>query len=507
LGKKQGGFSHNNIMKSMKTITGTELFTQNILYVKIYRFIINSYFFNQRYRLAIPQELNADFIVLLLNDFFPGLVFVPKNSGDITIANYITQKHGKWTLDVNALSKSKEKIFSSLFPENISGWNEAEARKKYGCADLIRFFIDTENDAFSSEFSKSGKSAMNRGESIPKRFFDELDYSGKPVWQDWDFSALVIHKMRRRPPNIYEAFGYYAHRRYTLMGFGASHGNSDDELLKSGTGTLNNTICEKIPETADWGVDRLTPFFEMIQETLESVPADSSIYVPTALDVFIKQLKMKISNLYKNHGYEEETYSAADRKTINNHIRKAKKYAADRKILYELRNVQLTGTYREKINLLHSIVLSKLPAQYYSQRERDIIHGLFLKQHRRVSLDMALGGDEEDNAFTGYDLVGDNKNISAEDHLAWSSFFRDEFVKEVGKDSLEKFIECLPDHFSRFPFDTDCEGNLSMSKYSRKMLFFFFFLSAGIPADNELRGLFMVLLKRVVDSINKGRVG
>jgi len=497
----------------MKTLAGPELYTQKKRRAIMYRFNKNNrYSFYQGYRLALHKEPDAGTMVLLLNDYFPGLVFIPPNSSDISIARYFMQQHGKWTLDINALSKSKEKIFSSLFPENTASWNEAQARKKYGCADLIRFFIDIENDKFSAEFSKSGdtahNTARNRGNSIPRRFFDELDYNGKPVWKDWDFSALVIHRMRRRPPSIYEAFGYYARRCYTLMGFErGTPDNTDDELLKSGTKLLNDTIREQIPETADWGINRLTAFFEMIQETLESVPAGGSLYIPTAPDVFINQLKSRMADLYKNDRSEneEDTYSAAERKTINNHIEKAEKHAANGEILSELQKVKLTGTYREKINLLHRIVFARQPEEQYSRRELDIIHGLFLKQHRPVSLDRALGGDEENNAFTGYDLVSDSKNISAEEHLAWTSFFRDEFERELDKDALEQFIECLPDHFSRFPFDTDYEGNLSISKYSRKILFATFCSAAGIPEDNELRGLFLVLIKRVVDSINKSK--
>lgn len=456
--------------------------------------------------MALPQDVNADFIVLLLNDYFPGLVFIPKNAGNITVTNYIVQKNGKWTLDIDAMSKSKDRIFSGLFPDNITSWNEAEARKKYGSADIINFFIDEENDVFSAEFSKSGEASVNRGKSIPKYFLDELDYAGKPVWQDWDFSALVMHRMRRRPPNIYEAFGYYAHRRYTLMGFGhGTSGGDDDALLESGVKMLNDTIRKQIPETSDWGIERLTAFFEIIQETLESVPADGSIYVPTAVDVFINQLKMKMPNLNKNLRYEEETYGASDRKTINNQLKKVQKHATDKEILSELHNVQMNGTYREKINLLYNIVFSQNIARHFSQRERDTIHGLFLKQHGRVSLDAVLGGGE-DGDFTGHDLVSDDKNISAEDRLAWSSFFRDEFANEINASALEKFIECIPDHFSHYPFDVDFDGNLSISKYSRKMLFTTFCSSAGITEDNELWKFFLVLLERVVDNINKSRV-
>jgi len=472
--------------------------------------------------MVIHKDLDSGTIIQILNDFFPGLVFIPKNSGDISVRRYFIQQNGKWTLDVHAMSKSKEKIYSSLFPENISRWNEAEARKKYdGSADIIRFFIDMENDTFSAEFTKSTGAALNgTGDnptgSIPRRFFKKLNYAGKPVWVDWDFSALVIHKLRRRPPSIYEAFGYYARRFYTLMALGtptpgstAVRAAGDDELIKSGTRLLDNAVREQIPETAAWGPSphRLTELFLKIQETLESVPSGGSLYVPAKLDLIISRLKTGISGLNKDPGYEEkeDTFSATDRKTINNHIEKARKFAADSNILQELNNVKLNGTYREKINMLHRIVFIRPLSERYSRRELDVIHGLFLKQHRPVSIDKAFGNGEDDNAFTGHDIYGDEKYTRAEDRFAWSSFFKKEFEPEMNKDALEKFIEYIPDHFSKFPFDVDDDGNLCMSKYSQKILFTCFCSSAGIPEDNELWGAFKIIIKRVIDSINNGR--
>jgi len=489
----------------MRSSLKYELYTQNKRRVIMYR--LN----NQRYRLALRKELNPSTIVLILNDYFPGLVFIPKNNSDISILNYIIQKEDKWTLDIYAMSKSREKIYSSLFPENISKWNETEARKKYDCADIIRFFIDKENDIFSAELSKISEIAHNRGKNISSRFLDELDYNGKPVWEDWDFSALVLHKMRRRPPNIYEAFGYYARRRYTLMGLGlgisANSDCNDDELLKSGIKLLDNAIREQIPETADYKGDLLTGLFEMIQETLESVPTGSSLYTPSELSVIINQIKMRIAGLFRNSYSEnnENLYNAADRKTINNHIQKAQKLPFDDEILSELNNARINGSYSEKINLLHRIALNTYLTKHYSKRELDIIHGLFLKQYRHISLDNTLGDDEADNSYSYHDITGDDKYISAEDNLAWSLFFRNEFAGELNKDALEKFIEYLPDHFSRLPFDFDENGDLFINKYSKKILFKVFCSIAGIQQDIELQGQFNIILRRVIDNINKIR--
>jgi hypothetical protein len=503
----------------MKNMAMTELFTKITLYATLYRIYYEGiYFLFQRYGLAPKMNLSAGDLALLLNDYFPGLVFISPNSIDVGIANYVIQENGKWILDIYAMSKTKEKIFLSLFPENISGWDEAKARTRYGCADLIRFFIDMENDAFSAGFfndSAGSDKAVPPGESIPARFFKELDYNGKPVWEDWNFSTLVIHKLRRRPPLLYEAFGYYARRFYTLMKFGLGSGNiTDDELIKSGTKLLNAIIREQMPETANFGIERLTVFFEIIQETLESVPLGGSLYTPAETDVFIKQLIMKTIDLYKNHRLWKErdtadspsAYNEADRKTINKHVGKAEKIVTDTATLSELRRVKLTGTYSEKINLVHRIVSVRPPRENYSQRELDIIYGLFLKQHRPLSLYRLSGGYDEENPFNSQNLIIDDKYVSAEDHLLWSSFFRDEFEKELDKDGLEKFIAILPDHFSKYPFDIDSDGKLGISKYSRKMLFSTFCSVAGIPPDDELWKPFLVLMHKVVNSINNERI-
>jgi len=488
----------------MKTVIMTESFTKTARRAILYRLNRNNqYFFYRRYRLAPKQNLGADTLIQVLDDYFPGIVFFQgNNTGNISIAQYVVPNHGGWTLDIHAMSRAKEKLFSSLFPEKISRWNEAEARKRYGCADIIRFFIDTENDRFSA-------ASKNRGKSISSRFFKELDYSGKPVWEDWDFSALVVHKMRHKPPSIYEAFDYYAHRLYTLLGFGSRLGTTDDELIKAGTKLLNDTIREQIPGTSNFGKDRLTAFFEMTQETLESVPAGTSKYAPTELQVFINQLKTKIADLYKKSGFqnEEEMYNAADRRTINNHIEKAIQNVTGAENLLELQKIQLSGTYREKINLLHRIVFSSpspFPPDTYAQRELDIIHGLFLQQLRPWSLDMPLDGEDGDT-FTGHDLIGCEQYVSPEDHFAWSSLFRDEFAEELGSNALEKFIECLPDHFFRHPFDIDAQGDLHISKHSRKILFSTFCSVAGVFKENELWKPFLVLLQRVVVKINNIR--
>jgi hypothetical protein len=163
----------------------------------------------------------------------------------------------------------------------------------------------------------------------------------------------------------------------------------------------------------------------------------------------------------------------------------------------------LSGTYREKINLLHRLLAKDPVRKHYDPRGINIIHGLFLRQFKQVRLDAQIPGDEENENVTGYDITADKKHLNPEDYIIWTGFFKDEFEKEFNKPQLEKFLECLPDHFTRYPFDVDPDGKLTMSKYSKKMLFAAFCSVAGIAPDNELWGPFLVLIQRVIDNVNK----
>jgi len=473
---------------------------------------------HKRFMVKSPSEINAGILVLLLNDFFPSIRFISsgKPGENLSITNYISEKNGKWILDIAAMSRSKEKGFACLFPDSISSWDEAKARNKYGCADVIRFFVDTENDKFLKELNKLKKAGLVHisGESVPGDFFVKLNYNGKPVWEEWNFSKIVLHKMRHSPPNIYEAFGYFGHKYYTLFGFAldsvSNSAKADTEafLLKSGTGVMNNAVQSNFPGVEDFNINLQTALFEITQETLESVPLGKSMYAPTELDVFIKQLKGRMPDIYKksaDSGQDNaDTFTPSDRKTINNHLEKMTGYIADPESALELQRVRLSGTYREKINLLHRLLSKPVVRKQYDPREVSVIHGLFLKQYKPVSLDKPLVDSEDDGAFTGHDLIGDEQFLKPDEYLVWTSFFKDEFKNEFEEARLEKFLECLPGHFAQFPFDVNSAGNLTISKYSKKILFTTFCSVAGIAPDNELWKPFLVLIQRAIDTINEG---
>jgi hypothetical protein len=462
--------------------------------------------YNQRFILKSHKSLNAGILILLLQDYFPGLIFLSnQNFNKLSIKKYVVNKHGKWTLNIEAMSKSKDANIACLFPKNISMWNEAKARGKYGSANIIRFFIDLQNNMFLDSFSKVKNILLDKIDNkyISSSFLDKVKFN-KPVWEIWDFSSIVLHKMRHNPPSIYEAFNYFAHKQYTLLGFSTPVNQIDTstgELIKDGFKLLSEKIKEYFPEVNNFNIDEFTHFFELVQETLESVPKGNSVYEPTDMEIILNQIKSRMANLFRKK-FDENTdlYSPSNRKTINNHIIKAKKTVNDENIRKELQKVQLSGTSKDKINILYRIISIPEIRKNYSHRELEIINGLFLKQNTVISLDKELIND--DGSFTGHDLLKDEKHIDPIDRFIWTSFFTDVFKNELDKDKLEKFIEYLPGHFSQYPFDLDSERNIKITKYSRKILFSIFCSVLGIIPEKELWKPFLVLIKRVINNIN-----
>jgi hypothetical protein len=510
----------------METLYKPAVFTSERRRVTINWFVITQrYLFYQRCVLQSRKKINAGILTLILGNYFPGLRFIPEGRAgqieDLAITNYIIQKNGKWGLDLAAMAKSREKNFSSLFPGRPVPWNEAKAISTYGCPDVIRFFIDGENEKFLAEFNKLKKSAMVKisGKKVLDDFFKNINRQDKCVWEDWDFSSFVLHRMRHNPSSVYEAFGYYGHRRYTLYSYGLNaplkgppppEACMETRLLETGTAFLNDAIENNFPAVKNFDPEHGVVFFELVQETLESVPSGTSMYAPTGPDVFMRQLGNKMPSLYRKlRNGDADTYTAGERKNIKNHLKKMQDRVDDAESVAELRRVEMSGTYQEKINLLHRLLSVPSVRALYPQREIDIIHGLFLKQFRSGSLDMELNnsGDEE-GSFTAYDYIGDEKYPGPDDRLVWTSFFKTEFEPEFNDNKLKVFLECLPDHFSRYPFAADGEGNLQMSKYSKKILFATFCSIVGIDAgDEEIWKLFLILIKKTLDNINNsGRV-
>jgi hypothetical protein len=246
--------------------------------------------FRQRCIVPTININDRSILVNLLDDAFPGLCFSEKNNLEsLDILNYVCIVDGQYLLDLVKMSRSEN--FGHLFHEDFSKkWDENSARKKYGRANVIRFFIDIDNEKFLSEFFKlkyANLVSIDK-DAIPIIFHYGLGLNNdqkKPIWENWDFSKIVKHKS----PTIYKAFERYAHKKYTLLGFGiiklfkekSLKDNNAANLLLAGNKLLDGIIMENIPKLTSLSIERQIAIFELEQEILESVPEGGSKYAPT----------------------------------------------------------------------------------------------------------------------------------------------------------------------------------------------------------------------------------
>jgi len=481
----------------------------------------------QRHILAKITDFNTGVLALLLGDYFPDRQFVPQKNagGDLDILDYVVRRNGAWTLDIEALSRSKKKHLANLIHDEANLWNEAEAREKYGCADITRFFIDVENDRFFAEFSnlKNAKLADIKKDDIPKKFLQGLSSGNvgyKPVWEDWDFSMLVLHK----PHTIYKAFCYYAHRYYTLMGLGlcklseekpnALQNCGTAELLSAGEKLVDALVLEQIPEMADMGLERRFWLFQLVQEILESVPIGASLYSPTDKNVFVNQLASAIPGFLRSKRYDVDSdknnnvFSPKEIRNIKNHMDKIGQYIDNVQDNNEYRSLIESGTLRKKAEFLRRLVQKPSIRGHYSERELGTIEGFFNEKSSLVSLFTPVQGKEADESSYLIDIL-DIEELGVDEaaaaHLDWIVFFEDIFKIFFDESKLKIFLECIPDHFNNYPLEEDSAGNIKMSRYSKQMLFSTSCIVTGIKEDKELWTQFLGLIQKAIVNINKAR--
>jgi hypothetical protein len=427
--------------------------------------------------------------------------------------------NGQWLLDLVAMSRSKN--FSHLFPDSFPlHWNDVLARKVYGCADVTRYYIDIENNKFFNELSKLKQSDVVHidEKNIPEMFLDDLGYyDAKPVWEEWDFPKIIKHQA----PSIYKAFERYAHKKYTLLGFGlmklfrekknASQNCSAAHLLSAGENLLNEIVLKIMPRKINFKTEpeRAIAFFELEQELLETVSTGTSIYVPTDANTFTKQLKGRMKSFlerkFLNNDEElnrQETFSSGDRKNINKYLYKIGQYLSYDEDFSAYRKVRLSGTYREKVFFIHSVIGRDSIREYFSERELKIIYGLINKISSTLSFDQAHNNNDNDESLFLHDIIQDEKNISSSEHVAWTSVFTNAFEHTFRTSQLEEFLHCIPEHFAQYPFDYNASNNISMNYYSRKKLFSTFCAVSNIEEDKVLWGLFNELMQQVIDKLN-----
>jgi hypothetical protein len=475
-------------------------------------------------RCIVPKITINDRSILdyLLDDAFPGLCFSEKNDvKSLDIQEHINEVGGEYLLDLVKMSRSES--FAHLFPEDFHVlWDEDAARKKYGRADVIRFFIDLENEKFLREFSKfKNADIVNIGkDAISNIFFEELRSNNdekKPVWKEWDFSKIVKHKLPKMH-KIYKAFLRYAHKKYSLLGFGlwkkikkALVNRNAADLLLAGNRLLNKFVGKKIFKIDRLSIERQIEFLETEQEILESFRKVNNKYVPyllTDVKTFIRQIKNRIQGLLKifdnpdrvNH---VETFSPRDRKKKKKYFYKIGQYISVVEDFNDYHKNQISGTYREKVMFLYQWI--GVIRTYFTKKEVEILYGLFGKLNLPVSFDEPHKNNDNGESLILYDILGDDKYVSSKERLSWAVLFTDVFKQEFDAEQMKKFLECIPAHFYEHPPNYDNAGDFNMNYYSKQQLYKTYCIRAGIEEEQKMWKNFLIMIKKVIDSINKIR--
>jgi hypothetical protein len=376
-------------------------------------------------------EISASEIQRLLPDYFPTLIFPNQNKFFIGRRRYFILKQDRWTIKVDEMSKIKDKRIAYLFPQREPHWDETEARRKYGNADIIRFFIDEINAYYYSEFSKmkQNKSVCINENTIPDMFLKKINYYDKDkkrniIKEEWALSKMVAHLLRHKnPPSIYEVFQYYAHKQYTLLIFALNNAFDNnvpnnyeiDHLLNTGLNVATDAILKKYPKASEVEENRPSnpqtnkqrrqnsysrKLHKLINEELESVPKDSNKYAPIELNIFIEKFRYRIPDIYRINNKEDydkdddkyDPFTKSDKKTIKNHIKRIKKYVNDPKYLAELQTLSVAeGRFREKIRLLYRLSWEQSVIEKYSKRGKlDKIQELYYKQDPNAPFDETM---------------------------------------------------------------------------------------------------------------------
>jgi hypothetical protein len=286
-----------------------------------------------------------------------------------------------------------------------------------------------------------------------------------------------------------------------------------DDLLLTGNKLLDKFIRKKILKTDKYSIERQIAILEAEQELLESFQMVDKKYVPyllMELKAFIKQLKSRLQGLLKSKYLDNtdqvnhvETFNPGDRKNIKKYFDKVGQYINTKEDFDEYRERQIFGTYREKVLFLYQWV--GVIRKYFSKKELEIAYGLFAKLNLPASFDEPQETGDDGESLILYDILGDNKNVSSEEHLSWAALFAGVFKHEFDAVQMKEFLECIPRHFHEYPPKYDDAGNFGMAYYSKQQLFKTFCISAGIEEEQKMREMFLVKIKKVIDNINRIR--
>jgi hypothetical protein len=399
---------------------------------KIRRIYYKRRFFGMRHFLKPSKRLPPDELIPRIKYYFPKLVFCNQNNIGksilpLDIEKYFNQVQGIWTLDVPAMSKND--YYKHLFPKKEPDWDEEKAISRYGKPDVIKYFVNMENDCFLTEFSKIKNKPEHFNEKyisdIPNEFLKDFEYDNNPYWEDWDFTKVVGE--RHSPTSIYEAFRYYARRYYTLltlaltdMSFNCK--DPDNYKFEHLTKIAEKKLKEYYPELTDkvhkeeelylkinHGKEDLTQmsgkliseryfFVDVLQYALQCKSKKSiNEYVPTEPATFIGNFKSSIFNLdrmkrqqinqkkWDPHGLSIDLFNDGEKTKINDLFNKLEIDKNDFEGEKEFSELKFLGkhkgqgNHKRKITLLYKQISNQSVRQNYSKAELEDIKKLYLK--------------------------------------------------------------------------------------------------------------------------------
>ena len=477
--------------------------------------------FRQRCIVPIIIDDNRAIPDNILDYNFPRLFFSEKDKSEsLEILNYVESESGRYILDLVGMCRNKD--FKHLFHEDFTKkWDENAARKKYGRPDVIRFFIDIENERFLGEFNKLKYANLVNidKDAIPNMFLNELWLNldeKKPVREELDFSKIVMHKS----PTIYKAFERYAHKMYILMGFGLlklyieKRKNIKDcgaaEILLAGNMMLDAVVRKEIPKADSLSFERRIAIYEAEHEILEIFQKVNNKYVPyllTDIQNFVRQFRSRLRSLLKIKSLDNpdrvnhvETFNAGDRKNIKKYFENLGQYIDNMEDFNEYHEAR---TYREKLMFFYQRI--GFIRTIFSKRQQEIIWGLINKSGLPVSFDESVKNNENGESFSLYETTKDDKNVPFDEHLRWATVFTNVFKQEFDETQMKKFLECIPSHFREYPLKYDEAGNINMVNHSKKQLYKTFCIITGRNEEQKMWRLFKEMIQEVIDEINRIR--
>jgi hypothetical protein len=512
-----------------------------------------------RYSMAKLLDFPVGIPPLYLGGKFRMIFYSDKNPHDLDldILKYIVQvkrpDEVRWKYKLDLEGMSKDIAFKHLFPKNFHALRKS--------TDIIRFFINIENERFLYEFSLLPNSVTIDKSFVPEMFLKELGYDGKPVWESWVFSKLVYKK----PHNIYDAFIIYAYKKYTLLRFGLPSGKPEmDAIRKAGKKAFNEKMSEKIPsmspaekesqeekfitnEIYEAGkkvfndkVSEVIPsmlepekavqekYFIQVnkrkpepepepgeleknwhsarsvfaEEVLEYVPEGTSKYVPKDLDVFERQLRSG-TNHFRYETIQDlnyiKIYEPKDLENIKTYMEKVEQY--NKPDYLDFCDSHLDANCLDKAKFLYSQRLNRLVN--FSESQRGIIDGLY-DMLPPDSIDQPMvNKDGKSFTLAETETVAD-KNIPQIIDALVDEFQLQLAPLDLAEEKVADFQKLISEYFRLNHKDE--KGTLNLSRYLTEKLAYELFKLSGLEGieDRNLMDMIYEMIRRTIVEFNIG---